>query len=221
MAEGTPSERSIEMTTLDLRAELGELYRPHAGKPAIVEVPSIRFLMVDGSGAPAAAPTYMDAIATLYPVAYTLKFSAKAQGNDFRIMPLETLWWSEGSAVLDVNDPESWRWTAMIAVPPWVRAPHVAEAVRDASRRRSLPLGNVLRSERFHEGRSVQVLHVGPYGEEGPTVASMVRFIDEQGFETCGKHHEIYLSDPNRTDTARLKTIVRMPIRRSRARAAA
>jgi hypothetical protein len=209
------------MTTLDLRAELGDLYRPRAGKPAIVEVPSIRFLMIDGSGAPEAAPTYMDAIATLYPVAYTLKFSAKAQGNDFRMMPLETLWWSEGSAVLDVNHPESWCWTAMIAVPSWVRDRHVEDAVRDAARRRPLPLGDDLRAERFHEGRSVQVLHVGPYGQEGPTIATMVRFIDEQGFETSGKHHEIYLSDPNRTDPDRLKTIVRMPVRRARVRKAA
>jgi hypothetical protein len=209
------------MTMFDLRTTLGALYRPRTGTPTIVDVPSIDFLMIDGSGAPTTAPTYMDAIATLYPVAYTLKFSAKARGEDYRVMPLETLWWSDGSAVLDVDDPDSWRWTAMMAVPPSIGELHVADAVTSAARKRRLPLGDALRLERFDEGRCVQVLHVGAYGEEGPTIATMFRFIDEQGFQASGKHHEIYLSDPNRTKTERLRTIVRTPVRRARVRTAA
>jgi hypothetical protein len=209
------------MTVFDLREEFGELYRPRAGKPVIVDVPSIKFLMIDGSGAPSAAPTYMDAIQTLYPVAYTLKFTARANGDDFRVMPLETLWWTEGSAVLDVDDPERWRWTAMIAVPDRVERKHVDQAVLDAGRKRTLALGDELRLARFHERRAVQVLHVGSYEEEGPTIASMARFIEEHGLQPSGKHHEIYLSDPNRTRADRLRTIVRIPVRRARARVAA
>jgi hypothetical protein len=209
------------MTTFDLRTELGDIYRPRAGSSVIVDVPPIDFLMIDGSGAPTAAPTYMDAIATLYPVVYTLKFTEKATGEDFRVMPLETLWWSEGSDVLDVDDPESWRWTAMIAVPPWIQEFDVADALARAAQRRPLPLGEPVRLQRLREGRSAQILHVGPYGDEGPTIERMRHFIEDQGLTTTGKHHEIYLSDPNRTPSDRLKTIVRLPVRKVRVRTAA
>jgi hypothetical protein len=221
VVEGPARERRHVMTAFDRREELGSLYRPRTTNPTIVEVPSIRFLMIDGSGAPSAAPTYMDAIATLYPIVYTLKFTAKTKGDDFRVMPLETLWWSEGCSVLDVDDPEGWRWTAMIAVPDPVTRRQVDAAIRDAGRRRTLPLADEVRLQAFHEGRAAQVLHVGPYGDEGPTIASMERFIEEQGFEPSGKHHEIYLSDPNRTASDRLRTIVRIPVRRARRRVAA
>lgn len=209
------------MNAFDLRTELGELYRPRPGTPVIVSVPAIDFLMIDGTGTPAAAPGYADAIATLYPVVYTLKFSAKERGADFRVMPLETLWWSEDGVDLDVSDPESWRWTAMIAVPPWIEQRDVVEALSNAARKRPLPVGEPLRLERFHEGRSVQVMHIGPYGDEAPTIAAMLRFADDRGLAPVGKHHEIYLSDPRRTAPERLKTIVRIPLRRVRARRAA
>ena len=203
---------------IDLRKELAPLYRPKAGRPSIVDVPSMAFLMIDGSGPPEPGGEYADAIQTLYPVVYTLKFRTKATDpeRDFSVMPLETLWRSADGSSLDVADRAAWTWTAMIAVPDGVRKPDVATATREAAGRRALPLKDRVRLARLREGRCAQVLHVGPYDREQPTIEALAAFIHEQGLEPSGAHHEIYLSDPNRTAPERLRTIVRQPVRKAR-----
>ncbi len=198
--------------------ELKSLYSPSAKAPAIVDVPEITFLMLDGRGDPNSSEQYEAALQALYGVAYTLKFTLKkAQPErDFKVAPLEGLWWTDGDPPsLDElqTDRDAWNWTMMIAVPDAVTAAEVAAAADAAARRRPLPAAGLLRLERFVEGQAAQLMHIGPYAEEAPTIARLHDFVADQGYELRGRHHEIYLGDPRRTAPERLKTVIRHPVK--------
>jgi hypothetical protein len=202
----------MSVTKIDLKRELPELYTARR-KPGIVEVPELKFLMIDGHGDPNTSADYGHAIEALYSVAYTLKFTLKKGGSlDFPVMPLEGLWWAQKSDDFLAGQKSSWSWTAMLLQPDVVTEELVADAVSAASHKRSLPAAGLLRLKSFTEGLSAQVLHVGPYAEEAPTIAELHAFIAEQGYARCGKHHEIYLGDPRRSAPDRLRTIIRQPI---------
>jgi hypothetical protein len=200
-------------TKVDLKRELAMLYRPHAGGPRFVDVPELGFLMVDGEGDPESATSFMDAVGALYSTAYTLKFGLRKLGLDFTVMPLEALWWVEGKDPFAFDRRGNWHWTAMIAVPDEVTPIEVEEARVTVAEKRDVPALPLLRFERFLEGLSVQVTHVGPYSAEAPTIERVHTFIRDHGCAPRGRHHEIYLSDPKRTPPERLKTIVRQPVR--------
>src|SRR5512146_1773434 len=201
------------MSPVDLSKALKPLYAPSAKHPSIVEVPDLAFVMIDGRGAPG-AEAYREALQALYSSAYTLKFSLKKADpdRDFKVMPLEGLWWVEGAPPrLDElqADRDSWSWTMMIAVPDFVTADDLRDAVAQAERRRPLPAIDRARLERFAEGLAAQIMHVGPYAAEAPTIERLHAFVAEQGYELRGRHHEIYLGDPRRTAPERLKTVLR------------
>lgn len=200
-------------TKVDFKRELRELYGAPR-EPVLIDVPELAFLMIDGRGDPNTAPEYQQAIEALYSVAYTLKFSLKRSPEpfDYAVMPLEGLWWAPDPSSFSGGDRESWEWTAMIMQPDRVSEELVQGALEEATAKRPLPAAGKLRLERFEEGRSAQVMHLGPYSEEGPTIARLHAFIAEQGLELRGKHHEIYLGDPRRTAPERLRTIVRQPV---------
>lgn len=206
-------------TTLDYRCELRELYGARR-TPTLIEVPELAFLMVDGRGDPGTAPEFRAAIEALYAIAYTIKFTLKRDpdGIDYRVMPLEGLFWVQGGSEFPPADPSDWRWTTMIMQPGPVTAALFDAAVRQAAEKRSLPALELARFERFHEGPAAQILHVGPYATEQPTIARLRRFIAERGYAPHGAHHEIYLSDPNRTAPERLRTLIRQPVARRRPR---
>ncbi len=205
------------MSPIDLVKELKPLYAPPSKAPVIVEVPELSFLMLDGRGDPNASEDYQVALQALYGVAYTLKFTLKKSdpGRDFKVMPLEGLWWVEGEPPrLDElqADRETWNWTMMIALPDEVTAAEVAAATEAAAQRRPLPAAAKVRLERFAEGRAAQVMHLGPYAAEAPTIELLHAFVAEQGLELRGRHHEIYLGDPRRTAPERLRTVIRHPV---------
>ena len=112
-----------------------------------------------------------------------------------------------------LRDRDTWKWTMMIAVPDAVTAAEVAAAVDAAARRRELPAASRVRLERFAEGLAAQIMHLGPYAGEAPTIEQLHAFVAEQGYQLRGRHHEIYLGDPRRTTPARLKTVLRHPVR--------
>ena len=201
------------MPTVDLRRELSALYSAKRA-PALVDVPDLPFLMIDGQGDPNTAPAYAEAVQALYSVAYSIRFSLKraAEPVDAPVMPLEGLWWTPDMAAFTTEDKSRWNWTMMIVVPEQVTA-HVVDDARAAAGRKhaSAAIGRV-RLERFAEGRCAQVLHVGPYSAEGPTVAALHAFIAANGWTLTGRHHEIYLGDPRRSAPDRLRTIVRQPV---------
>ncbi len=201
------------MDKLDFRREHKELYAPPR-EPVIVSVPELSFLMIDGHGDPNTAPEYARAIEALYSISYTVKFALKSErGPDYAVMPLEGLWWADDPSTFASGDKSAWHWTAMIAQPDVIDGDLLAAAVERACEKKELPAAAQARLEHFREGDAAQVLHVGPYSEEGPTIARLHEFIAGSGYEPHGKHHEIYLSDPRRAAAEKLKTVIRQPVR--------
>ncbi|WP_304450638.1 GyrI-like domain-containing protein [Nocardiopsis sp. YSL2] len=190
-------------------------YRAAAGRFRIVEVPELRYLMVDGHGDPNTSPAFTEAVEALYPVAYKLKFASKQDlGRDYVVMPLEGLWWAEDmDAFTAARDKSRWDWTLMIMVPDWTDRDMFASAVeRAAAGDRPARLGDV-RLETLSEGRCVQTLHVGPFDDEADVLARMHHeYLPEQGLRMAGRHHEIYLGDVRRAAPEKLRTILRQPV---------
>lgn len=200
----------------DLKKEL-ESYAARRGRFEVITVPKLSFLMIDGHGDPNTAAAYADAVSTLYPLAYGLKFLSKNElGRDYVVMPLEALWWAKDmSSFTTARDKSRWSWTVMIAVPDWTEADHLATVRRKVEVNGGAPALDALRLEPLDEGLAVQTLHVGPYDDEGPVLQAMhEQVIPERGLRPTGRHHEIYLSDPRRVAPERLKTILRQPVAR-------
>lgn len=202
----------------DWKKELKHLYNPSAKEFSLVDVPPMQFLMVDGRGDPNTAAEYSNALEALYPLAYTLKFMSKRElERDYSVPPLEGLWWAEDMAVYTAKpDRDAWQWRMMIMTPDWIGQEHFERAVAEVGRKKNPAALDKVRLEAFHEGLSVQILHIGPYSAEGPTIARLHKvFLPQNGLVENGEHHEIYLSDPRRAAPEKLKTILRQPVRRN------
>lgn len=199
----------------DPREELRHLYSASTAKASLIEVPPLNFIMIDGAGDPNSSTEYQDAVQVLFSLSYTLKFRVKAaMGINYAVMPLEGLWWSEEPAGFRMGDKSGWRWTAMMLQPACITPELVAGAKEELRRKKDLPALDKVRFETFHEGLCAQIMHIGPYDAEGPTIARLHAFIAENGCEPWGKHHEIYMSDPRRSAPEKWKTILRQPVRR-------
>lgn len=198
---------------IDLRKDLKDLYQASSKEVMVVEVPTLSYLMVDGEGDPNTSQAYAHAVEALFSVAYTAKFMLKKgpQGLDYGVMPLEGLWWSDDMSAFATGDKARWKWTAMILQPTFTGAALIGEAIAEVRRKKQLAGLERLRLDSLTEGRSAQVLHVGPFSEEGPTIERLHAFIAERS-ERRGKHHEIYLSDTRRADPTTWKTIIRQPM---------
>ncbi len=202
------------MKKVDLRKQLKHLYTASAKEPALVEVPKMNFLMVDGAGDPNTSTEFQQAVEALYGVAFTLKFMLKKRGEaDYTVMGLEGLWWAEDMREFSIEDKSNWKWTLMIAQPDFVTREHYAEALAQVGAKKDLPALAKIRFGAFEEGLCAQVMHLGPYSEEGPTIARLHQFIAESGHKLRGKHHEIYLSDPRRCAPEKMRTILRQGVR--------
>jgi len=203
------------MSKIDFKKELKHLYQPSAKEFVVVDVPPMNFLMVDGHGDPNTAQEYQDTVEALYAVSYKLKFVSKKElGKDYVVPPLEGLWWAEDMETFTTaRDKSAWDWTMMIMQPQWITQEMVEAAVKQVEKK-GLPALSKLYLETYHEGLAVQILHIGPYDDEGLTIARMHAFIGENGCEPAGKHHEIYLSDPRKAAPEKLKTVLRQPVRK-------
>lgn len=200
----------------DLKKEIAG-YTARHGQLAMVEMPPLRYLMIDGSGDPNTSRAYADALASLYPFAYKLKFLSKRElDRDYVVPPLEALWWADDmSSFTALRDKSRWHWTAMLLVPDWLKDEHV-EIARSQAAAADPPALTHVRLETLAEGLCVQTLHIGPYDDEGPVLQTMHEtFIPERGLRMSGKHHEIYLSDVRRTAPEKLRTILRQPVERT------
>jgi len=207
------------MKKIDLKKELKSLYQPSAKAVALVEVPAMNYLMIDGEGDPNTSKAYAAAIETLFAVAYTVKFAVKrAQEIDYGVMPLESLWWADDMAAFSAGDKSKWKWTAMIMQPSFVTAAIVAAAITDVKKKKNPPAIGKVRFESLSEETCAQTLHVGPFSEEGPTIEKVHEFIRARG-KLAGKHHEIYLSDIRKAAPEKWKTVVRQPMTKEPGRA--
>ncbi len=202
------------MTKIDYKKTLRPLYSPSAKKVAVVEVPPMNYLMIDGEGNPNSSQSFQDAVDVLYPLSYAIKFKVKRGqiGVDYGVLPLEGLWWAEDMSSFSVESKEAWQWTLMIMQPELVTEEVVeqaAEEVRSKKNPVALPL---VRFESLNEGLCAQIMHIGPFTTEGPTVEKVHAFIEESGRKRTGKHHEIYLSDIRRAAPEKWKTVIRQPM---------
>jgi hypothetical protein len=201
------------MSKVDYKKALKHLYRPSAKEFEVVDVPPMNFLMIDGHGDPNTAQEYKDAVEALYAVAYALKFmSKKEEGMDYVVPPLEGLWWVENMETFTTDDKDAWDWTMMIMQPEWVSHQMFEEALKRVEKKKNLPALHKLRLDTYREGPSAQILYIGPYADEGPTIARLHNYIEENGYQLRGKHHEIYLGDPRKTAPEKLRTVIRQPI---------
>lgn len=204
------------MTMVGFTKEIEVLLKPKT-EPAFVAVPEMSYIMVDGKGDPNKGGSgYTQAIETLYGLAYTMKFAIKkARGEEFKVGPLESLWWAEGMENFLHLRKDEWLWTAMIMLPDLVTPADFDSAVAELKRKKDPPALPKARLERWEEGPGAQLLYIGPYKDEGPTITRLHSFIEEQGYRLRGRHHEIYLGDPRRTAPERLRTIIRQPVEKA------
>lgn len=202
------------MQKLDFKKELRQFYNPSKKEVTLVDVPPMNFVMVDGQGDPNTSQAFQEAMEALYGVAYTVKFALKHQGRgpDYTVMPLEGLWWTEAGEGFHQTNKDLWHWTVMIMQPEHITEVDIDQAIHTVQAKKNPPALKKLRFERYTEGLSVQIMYLGPYDEEGPTIERLHTFAEDRGYSLRGKHHEIYLSDPRRTKPERLRTILRQPV---------
>jgi hypothetical protein len=202
------------MAKLDMKKELRLLYHASAKNAVQIDVPALNYLMIDGKGDPNSSQEYAQAVEALFSVSYTAKFMVKKGPNaiDYAVMPLEGLWWADDMSAFVANDRSLWKWTMMIMQPAFLSADVLPAAIVQVRKKRSLAAIDKLRLETLTEGSCAQILHVGPFTEEGPTIERLHAFIATRA-GLSGKHHEIYLTDIRRAEPKRWKTIIRQPMR--------
>jgi len=201
-------------------AEKLDLHRKHKAEyvapksPALVEVKPAKYLAIDGKGAPG-GEDFQAKIAALYSMAFTIKMARKFAGRDYKVCGLESLYWAGRKGQDPAATPlDQWRWKLLIRVPGFIDETDLAKAAEALAAKGKPPAFKQVRIETLEEGPCVQVLHVGPYSDEGKTVARMMEFARAEGLTPRGRHHEIYLSDPRRVPPERLRTLLRQPVRR-------
>ncbi len=205
------------MPKIDLRKQLKHLYQPSAKEVSIVDVPPMNFAMIDGVGAPE-SPAFQDAMMALYGVTFTLKFGLKLgkfgkKKYDYTAMGLEGLWWVEADRFSWDIPRDQWHWTLMIMQPDFITSNLVEAAREEANKKRPSGALSQVRLASFHEGLCAQIMYVGPYSAERPTIERLHQFILDRGHQLRGKHHEIYLGDPRRSAPEKLKTVLRQPMK--------
>lgn len=206
----------------NFKKEQKDLYNP-GKRPMVIDVPAMNYLAVRGHGDPNAADSeYQQSIPLLYAVAYTIKMSKKGDHQipgyfDFVVPPLEGYWWQEGVKGIDYDHKEKFSFISMIRMPDFVDQATFEWAVKEASVKKRLDLAKVEFLSQ-HEGLCVQALHVGPYDDEPATVKKMHELMADKGLQLDindhRHHHEIYLSDPRRSQPEKLRTIIRIPVKK-------
>ena len=204
---------------------LDALYTVRRGRVAFVDVPELGFVMIDGHGAPDDA-AFTNAIHALYSVSYGAHFALKkATGEAPAVMALEAVWWVEGTeaqrtmesvatgaAGMETSDRSEWHWRAMIMQLPPINDVMVAQSIAAARDSKDRAAVDALRYERWTEGPSAQIMHIGPYATEQTSIIALHTAIADNGLRPRGRHHEIYLGDPRRAAPEKLRTILRQPV---------
>ncbi|HPN39491.1 MAG TPA: GyrI-like domain-containing protein [Melioribacteraceae bacterium] len=198
---------------IDLKNDYKILFCASVKDVTFVGIPAFNFLMIDGIGDPN-SQNFQNSVAALYSIAYSIKFSCKKNPQlfDFTVPPLEGLWYFEENSDYLKVAREKWQWTLLIMMPEFVTSEIFEKAKTEVSKKKENELVDNVRFELFDEGACAQIMHIGSYATEEPTVEKLHKTIKKAGYKLSGKHHEIYLSDPRKTAPEKLKTIIRQPI---------
>jgi hypothetical protein len=202
------------MEKIDFRKKLKHLYQPSTKDVVQVEVPKMNYLMLDGEGDPNTSSAYQAGVEALFAPSYSIKFMAKkgALAIDYGVMPMEGIWWADDISKLSMNDKSNWKWTMMIMQPDFVTREMVDKAVEEVRRKKNPAALGEVRFTSLTEGTCVQIMHIGPFSVESPTIERLHRFIADSGCKAVGKHHEIYLRDIRKADPEKWKTVIRQPM---------
>ena len=207
---------------IDYKKEYKDLYLPKA-TPVIIDVPEMQFVAVEGKGSPNdETGEYQKALGVLYGIHYTLKMSK--MGNqmpkgyfDYVVPPLEGLWWLDNNEEFSLENKSKFCWISLIRLPEFVDEKIFEWACEEASKKKKIDTRNA-KYLKIKEGLCVQCMHTGSYDDEPKTLKLMNDFINENGLQNdvneTRRHHEIYLSDPRKTEISKLKTVLRIPVRR-------
>ncbi|HUX90774.1 MAG TPA: GyrI-like domain-containing protein [Gallionellaceae bacterium] len=202
------------MEKVDFKNKLKQLYQPSSKQIEEVNVPPMKYLMADGEGDPETAPAFAEVVEALFSLSYTLKFMVKkgALEIDYSVMPLEGLWWADDMSAFSSGDKSKWKWTLMIMQPEFITKEMVAAAIAEVKKKKNLAALNKVRFEALAEGNAAQIMHIGPFSEEGPNIERLHQYIESHGHKLSGKHHEIYMSDIRKTAPQKWKTVIRQPM---------
>ena len=207
----------------DYKKEYKEFYMPK-NKPSIIKIPKMNYIAVRGKGNPNEENSeYKASIGLLYAIAFTIKMSYKTTHKikgyfEYVVPPLEGFWWQEGNKNgIDYKSKEKFNFISIIRLPDFVTKDEFNWAISEATNKKKQDFSKV-EFLSYDEGICVQCMHIGAYDDEPRTINLMHQYILENGYELdindTRFHHEIYLSDPRRCETSRLKTVIRHPIRK-------
>lgn len=210
------------MKKIDYRKEFKPLLNPKPGVVEFLKVPPLKYLMIDGHGDPNTSKDLPLVFPALYGIAYTMKFAIKAERKiDYSMLAVEGLWYMPDMERFSADRKDEWDWTMMLFAPDFITKADVKSAIKSLRvRKKDSPALDKVRLETYREGLCAQMMHIGPYSQETENIRLLHRTIEEKGYELKGKHHEIYISDPNRTAPAKLKTIIRQPVQKAKRAAA-
>jgi len=202
------------MEKIDLRKTLLDYYKATPRGFSLINLASFNYFMVDGQGDPNTNSSYVEAIELLYGVSYTLKFMSKNElDRDYVVPPLEGLWWADDMNTFITREKSKWNWTMMVMIPEGISKVYANSAIKAFNIRKPEIDVSKIRFDSFKEGLCVQILHIGPYDQEGQVLEELHKhFMPENKLAFNGKHHEIYLGDPRKSRPEKLKTILRQPV---------
>lgn len=185
-------------------------------KPKLLVVPEFKYITISGEGNPNTSEMFSKAVQTLYPIAYTLKFMIKKGKTtlvpcDYTIMPLEGQWWADDMNNFITRNKDSWKWKIQLFMPEFITEELLKEAINAVKKKKDLEMLPHVKFEKIADGPSAQIMHIGSFDSEYPTIKTLHDFIEGNGKKLRGLHREIYLSDFRKTAPERLKTIIRQP----------
>lgn len=199
------------MDKLDLTKKFKEYYSTKT-KPELIKFGKIPYLTITGQGEPA-GKEFSEKVSALYPVAYGIKKICKSKNKDFGVPKLEGLWWVESDKPALTIPRSKWFWKLLVRMPDFVDAEMLQKAVKEVTEKKKISIAHQVKLETIDEGNLVSILHIGSYATEPKSISLMDDFISRNNLSKNGYHHEIYISDPNKTDPEKLKTILRQPVK--------
>ena len=200
------------MNVEEFHKRLRELYLPPENQFTLIDVPEIRFAVIDGTGNPA-SDECAGAAKWIFSVIHTVKPIVKERmGKNFVEPPLECLCWADDEKDFIEGNKDRWRWRLMVVMTDIITDAEFDDAVAKIEKKLG-PAPESLRLDHLHEGNSVQIMHVGAYDEIGAVCEKLYNeFLPENNLKPNGYYHEIYLNDPNRTDPEKRKIVIRQPV---------
>jgi len=205
----------MNIDKLDYKKEYKELYLPK-GTPAIISVPSMDFIMIDGEGNPNGEEFALKT-AALYSFSYAVKMSYRSDNvpadyYDYTVFPLEGVWDLIDKTLLP-TDKNNFKYKIMIRQPEFLTNDLFERFIAETKKKKPNIYLDKVEYGTISEGLCCQMLHLGSYDDEPASFEMMEQFCQDKGYKRISlKHREIYLSDPRKTELSKLKTVLRFKV---------